>query len=185
VPDNRRLRLFFALWPDPAVREHLWQATRPAVTASAGRPVIRDNLHMTLAFLGSVDAELLPDVRAAAAGLQMPGFDFILDEMAFWARPGIVLAQPSEVPQALSELVGALWQALEPLPLAARPGRYRPHVSLARKAKRPLDLALQAPLSWCVREFFLARSITDPAGARYEPLARYHLIQAGGGSNRT
>ena len=136
---------------------------------------------MTLAFLGSVNAALLPEIRAAAADMQMPGFEFSLDEVGFWARPRVVVIQPSSFPRELPELVNALWQALEPLQLTGNPGAgglYRPHVTVARKAL-PAELVLETPVHWTVRDFCLVSSVTDPAGARYEPLARYHLMQPG------
>ena len=77
---------------------------------------------MTLAFLGSVNAALLPEIRAAAADMQIPGFEFSLDEVGFWARPRVVVIQPSSFPRELPELVNALWQALEPLQLTGNPG---------------------------------------------------------------
>lgn len=174
------LRLFFALWPDAALREQIWWASRRAVAACTGRPVVKENLHVTLAFLGNVNAGLLPGIRAAAADIQMPGFEFSLDEMGFWARPKALVVQPSSFPQELPELVNALWRALEPLQLSGNPGAggvYRPHVTVARKAVCPTELVLEAPVCWTARDFCLVRSVTDPAGARYEPLARYHLIQ--------
>jgi 2'-5' RNA ligase len=179
--------LFFALWPDEEFREQLWQATRIAVKAAVGagaaRPVSRDNLHLTLAFLGNVDPELLPKVRAAGAELQMPGFDLTLDQLGFWSRPGILLARPEVIPPALPQLVDGLWKSLAPLQLAAGPGIYRPHITLARKAKSSPTTELAEPLNWRVSDFCLVSSITDPAGARYEPLARYHLIQPVAGAS--
>ena len=174
------LRLFFALWPGETVRDQIWRVSRPAVAACNGRPVVPENLHMTLAFLGSVNAALLPEIRAAAADMQIPGFEFSLDEVGFWARPRVVVIQPSSFPRELPELVNALWQALEPLQLTGNPGAgglYRPHVTVARKAL-PAELVLETPVRWTVRDFCLVSSVTDPAGARYEPLARYHLLQA-------
>lgn len=175
------VRLFFALWPNDALREQIWRVSRRGVTACEGRPVIRDNLHMTLAFLGSVNAELLPRIRAAAADIQMPGFEFRLDEMGYWVRPRALVIQPASFPAALPALVQALWQALGPLQLTGKPGAagaYRPHVTIARKAVCPAELVLETPVHWVVRDFCLVSSVTDPAGARYEPLARYHLLQA-------
>lgn len=137
---------------------------------------------MTLAFLGSVPAALLPEIRAAAAGIQAPGFDLSLDAMGFWGRAKALVIEPSSFPQELPALVDALWRALAPLQLTGNPeagGLYRPHVTLALKAACPAELALEAPVRWPVRDFVLARSVTDPAGARYEPLARYHLMQPG------
>ena len=161
------------------MREQIWRVSRPAVAACEGRPVVRENLHMTLAFLGSVNAALLPKIRAAAADMHMPGFEFGLDEMGFWARPRVVVFQPSSFPRELPELVNALWQALEPLRLIGNPGAnglYRPHVTVARKAASA-ELVLETPVRWTVRDFCLVSSVTDPAGARYEPLARYHLLK--------
>jgi 2'-5' RNA ligase len=177
VPESRSLRLFFALWPGDALRGQIWDATRPAVATSGGRAVARENLHLTLAFLGNVEPALLARVREAAARVKMPGFELIVDQLGFWSRPRILLAQPSVYPRALPALVAALWKSLESLPLAAGPGAYLPHITLARKARDEPGLSLGVPLTWRVRDFYLVSSVTDPAGARYEPLARYHLIQ--------
>src|SRR5690606_10650260 len=50
-----RHRVFYALWPDEETRASLARATRHAVRRCGGRPIRRENLHITLAFLGSVD----------------------------------------------------------------------------------------------------------------------------------
>jgi 2'-5' RNA ligase len=70
VERGERLRLFCALrLPDDVVDELVrWQREH----LTAGRVVPRDNLHVTLAFLGSPPADRVPDIlgalRGAAAG---------------------------------------------------------------------------------------------------------------------
>ena len=49
--EEENQRLFFALWPDEDARERLATVARDD---STGRWVSRDNLHVTLAFLGAV-----------------------------------------------------------------------------------------------------------------------------------
>ena len=49
-------RLFFALWPDEALRQQL-AVYPPMLKGCGGRLVVQDNLHITLAFLGSVDGD--------------------------------------------------------------------------------------------------------------------------------
>lgn len=183
MSESAARRLFFALWPDEAVRQALWKATRSCVKASGGRPVPRENLHLTLAFLGNVPQGLLPELRAAAARLSLPGFRFVLDSAGYWPRPRVAWVAPSRVPRQLPELVAALWRVLEGLPVQADTRPYRPHLTVARKVSRPGELALERSVDWPVSEFCLVQSVTDPTGARYELLARYHLLQPTGNGN--
>lgn len=62
------MRLFIALNPSEAERESIYQATAPL--RAAGLPVnwiSPASLHLTLKFLGEVDAERLPELTRAAA----------------------------------------------------------------------------------------------------------------------
>jgi len=52
--------MFFALWPDDAVRAQLAHWSRELHAVCGGRPTRVENLHLTLAFLGGVE-----DARAA------------------------------------------------------------------------------------------------------------------------
>jgi len=155
----------------------MWDLTRDCVRASGGRPVKRENLHLTLAFLGNIDAGMLPELRAAAAELHHPGFEFALDEPSFWPRPKVLVMQPSTFPDAMQGLAEGIRDAMAPFSLGHGSGAFRPHVTLARKAGPAPLQSLEAQLSWRATEFCLVSSVTDPGGARYEPLARYHLLQ--------
>ena len=100
-------RLFFALWPDPAVRAALAGVTA-RLTLPRGRLTPPQNLHVTLVFLGAADAARRACVEAAADGVQAEGFTVTLDRTGWWRRPQVFWAGSSVTPQPLLDLVGAL-----------------------------------------------------------------------------
>jgi len=189
---ERTRRLFFAFWPDEATREAMHHAARKAVRHSGGRPVPAVNLHVTVAFLGSVAESLRPEVERIGAAVAADGLGgeagagqegsrgeaagplvLLFDGLAFWAKPQVLVASCSQPPREVAALAARLWKAMRPLPIRPDLRPYQPHVTLARKVKKPApDLALK-PVSWPVSALTLVESVTDPAGARYEPLASW------------
>lgn len=65
----RTRRLFFAVWPPEEVRERIWSSLASLRDTTTGvRWIPPDRYHVTLRFMGDVDAALLPRlVRAAEA----------------------------------------------------------------------------------------------------------------------
>jgi len=177
---ERARRLFFAFWPDDATREALVHACRKAVRGSGGRPVAPANLHVTLAFLGSVAEPLLPALREAAATLPGEPVELTFDRIAFWPRPQVLVAACAAPPPATAELVARLWSRLAPLGIEPDPRPYAPHITLARKVRKPHpDLSMKL-VRWPVDDLALVESVTDPAGARYQVLSRWPLGAASG-----
>src|SRR5689334_16068701 len=80
-------RLFFALWPDEAMQAALADATRAVIATSDGTPVLAQNFHLTLAFLGAVPAsrtrELGDIARRVAVEAHGP-ITIVLDEIDYW-----------------------------------------------------------------------------------------------------
>jgi len=188
----KKIRLFFALWPDEALRETLAEAAGPLRAACDGRPVPKSNYHLTLAFLGGVEASRLDGIRDAAAGVAAgfaagfgtPGFELVLDTAGHWRRAGVAWLGARRPPEAAEQLAGFLWQALEPLGFAAEQRPFRPHLTVLRGCRRCVEVGPVAPVAWPVRDFVLVRSETRPEGARYEIVGRWGLARESGGSGR-
>jgi 2'-5' RNA ligase len=172
-PSTRRL--FFALWPNDGVREALAHATRKAARASGGRPVAIENLHSTLAFLGSVSDARFALAISSASQLRQPAFRLILDRLEHWPKQGVLCATCAHAPPAAGELAAELWKLLAQQGFARDGKPYRPHVTLARKVVKPHARGGMHPVEWAVHDFALVESVTAPEGARYSVLERWPL----------
>lgn len=167
-------RLFFALWPGAEVREGLARLSRQHA-GKTGKPVRVENLHITLAFLGPVGLPVRECIEAGADTVQGRSFTFVLNQMGWWPRPRVLWTGPSEVPEALSSLVGDLKQLCQNCGLEPERRPYRAHLTLARKVgKAPRSQAIEA-IQWPVNEFCLVQSRTLPTGAEYAVLRTWPL----------
>jgi RNA 2',3'-cyclic 3'-phosphodiesterase len=172
--------LFFALWPDEAVRVQM-EALATALDCDhhpRGRLLKPARYHLTLQFLGEhaeVTPQLVEDAMKAAGRVQAPAFDLSLDRAgSFHNVWWLGSAQP---PQGLQ----ALWQALSIELMHARvkvvsPGRFTPHVTVVRDAAARLPPTPVAPIEWRVREFVL---IDSQPPRPYTILHRWPLQDAG------
>lgn len=192
-------RLFFALWPDERMRTAMAQATREAAQASGGRPVPAANLHVTLAFLGSVPERLLPQLAViarrtaasacgedAASASGGPGLDLVFEHLEYWRAAQVLCAVPLRPPAPLAALARKLQERLTEGGFApdqktsqsagsniAKP--FRPHVTLARKALRPPRPMAMEAVTWSFAELALIASETRPEGAEYRLVEPFTL----------
>jgi 2'-5' RNA ligase len=170
-----RARVFFALWPDAAVRGALADTARRMHRALHGRRTREDSIHLTLAFVGDIGVERLAPLLAPPAEVTTRAFGLTLDEWGCWPRNGIGWVAPSRVPDRLRELVAALeeWLRGAGFDLESRP--YSPHITLTRKAHcAPLPDAMP-PIEWQVAEFVLVQSQLAQDGSRYRTIGRWPL----------
>jgi 2'-5' RNA ligase len=167
------LRLFFALWPDDATRARLADWTQAIHRASGGRAMRPENVHLTLAFLGSTDAALLPSIVAAASRVAPRRFTLRIDEPGYWRHNQIAWAGVREVPPELAALVGDLRAALlgASVPFDVKP--FVAHTTLVRKARPGFKLPELGSIDWPVRDFVLVRSVTASDGSAYEVVRRW------------
>ncbi len=176
----RKRKLFFALWPDEATRQRLVDATRDISAGGVRMPAA--NLHMTLVFVGYVDETTQRCMEAAAQLIDMPSFVIQLDRIDSFGQK-ILWAGSSKPPEALFTLQAQLDTRLaDACGYQPEARRYRPHVTLERKLKQPLQAELDAPVIWKADRFALVESITSPeqgAPPRYEPLRFWSLSPHG------
>ena len=175
--DEKRQRLFFALWPDEGVRTVLDKSAGKLLGKRVKR-VAASNLHITLAFAGSVSGRVRTCLEAAAGDIHVPCFEFCINRVGHWPRPRILWAGPTHIPGELWSLAGALRQALEDCGIETGTRPYHPHVTLARKVSKCPDSVEFPPFHWSISHFSLVESVTDPAGVRYRVLRSWALGSA-------
>jgi len=169
-------RIFFALWPDAALRKrlslraHLIPVERPA------RRVPDHNLHLTLHFIGNVSFDELDCLQPAARKLVAPRFELSLDCYGHFAKPRVAWLGCGEVPEALQMLHQQLGECLQPCGYRPEKRRYNPHVTVARKMKSAPAMEMFEPLGWKVDNFVLVESRAVDGGVRYEVIETYPLI---------
>ena len=172
-------RLFFALWPDEALRDAIYKASRGAVEMSGGRPVPRENLHITLAFLGGISDAAAEQAAAAADEVLEGSFEFALDEFGFWPTSQVVWYGCSTPPAMTRSLALKLRERLQARSLRPDSNKFVPHVTLARWVHKAGPFMPAARIPWKVDEFALIRSETRASGVEYTPLARWPLGRQG------
>jgi 2'-5' RNA ligase len=165
-------RVFFALWPDDATRSALRFATQRAVQACGGRPIAKANLHLTVAFLGELTAEGLAKAREVPP-IHVGEFEITLDALGVWPESKILWLAPMAPPPALGELEAQLWDGLAERGFRAEERIYRPHVTLARRARAVEETV--APVRWQVRELALVESLPYGKNVHYEVLQTWPL----------
>lgn len=165
------LRLFFAIPCSPQLAQDIneWRARN----AIDGKPVACENLHLTLAFLGSQPRGQVKTLEAIAAGLNPTEFTLHLDRLARW-KNGLLHLAPSKIPLALTDLEHSLREQLlvSGFSLETRP--FKPHLTLARHCPR-LPTASTPTFDWPATEFALFASENTARGTRYHALERWPL----------
>lgn len=176
---NKPQRLFFALWPDNALRQQLVSRSRPLMETVRGRPLPDEKLHITLVFLGDTDARQRDCVETMATRVAEEvacrPFELTLDRFGHWSRSRVLWFGSSETPEPLTLLVDRLSVGAREcgFSLDARP--FRAHLTLMRKVSRAPKEWPVAPLPWPVNGFALVRSVPVPQGVQYEVLREWPL----------
>lgn len=173
------MRLFIAVYPTDEAADHLaayvqeLHVSRAAAEGVNTRLAPRSNWHVTLAFLGEVPDERLPDVETALARVAAAPFTVKVAGGGRFGRGRFTIlwaALGGDVP-ALTRLSRAVRRELSraKLPFDRKP--FRPHLTIARPgdridreqvaADRAALNAYEGPL-WRVAEVVLMRSHPGP-----------------------
>jgi 2'-5' RNA ligase len=178
------VRAFLALDLPEAAREacaSLVRELRARPDGDGVRWVRPGNYHVTLRFLGNVEAERVGELAArvrAATGDVAP-FRAALGALhAFPPRRPRVVAVGLEPEAPLRELAARVETGVVEAGLAPERRRFRPHVTLGRVRSRrapSLEGAACEESDWPVRELVLLRSDLGREGSTYTDLERIPL----------
>ena len=166
----QKLRLFFALWPDKQTRLALSHWRDVLRHQTGGRAMETEDLHLTLAFIGDVAAELRDPIALAVEPVQARRFPLKIDRPDYWKHNRIVWAGCAQVPPILEELVVELRSALLKTGIRFDDKAFVPHITLLRNAPRDFELADLRPIEWQIDRFVLLQSA---AGQR----PRYRVLK--------
>ncbi|GAB6164671.1 RNA 2',3'-cyclic phosphodiesterase [Thermostilla marina] len=133
-----RIRTFVAVDLDPAIVDGAGRAIARLRTSGADVKWVRpENMHLTLKFLGDVDARDVYDVCRAVqqAVAELPPFTVQVDGLGAFPtldRPRVVWMGITEGGPQLIELADRVEQALVPLGFRREARKFRPHITLGR-----------------------------------------------------
>lgn len=187
---DAQLRLFVACELPDEVLNALSQVQDDLERAGAERLrwVRPEGIHLTLKFLGEVEAALVDDVIASLSACIQPFvFRLSLSRLGGFGgrRLRVVWVGLDGQTQELSELAKTVERELEPLGFQAERRPFTPHLTLARVRDRAsaaererLSDLLESHTMLSLPEFSLSRaaliqSILGPGGAMYRTISRF------------
>ncbi len=180
LTSGRSVRVFFAIWPEEAIRRQLCGLSEKLAVASSGRMMREESIHLTLVFLGEVRSSQLDMLRSAANIVKEQSFDFIVDRVSYWKYNRLVYATAGEVPQRLLKLVDSLKALMSANGFLFGNRTFRPHITLVRKVGLnclPKSLHyLDTPIIWPVNDWVLVKSEQASDRTVYTPIGRWALI---------
>jgi 2'-5' RNA ligase len=175
LPTPDRIRAFFALVPDEAVRLQFLALAREVARRSRGRSISGEHVHLTLAFLGDVPTQSLESIRDIGEAMPRTGASLAFDTLGAWRASGVAWVAPSVLPSALGTLHARLYAALTEAGFALENRPFRPHVTLARRCVQPHPRQQSTPIHWPVRKLSLIGSELRADGPVHTTLAEWTL----------
>jgi 2'-5' RNA ligase len=183
------MRAFFCIELEDEIKEQLDGITQSLKRRNEARVswVKRENLHVTIKFLGEIAPERVEELRLAAevASEGIGPFELELDLLGAFPhpeRPRVIWAGSSSPPEELLRLHEQLERELAPLGFPPEGKPYTPHITLGRvKERNRAKIGRLGERMGKVEPFhFVAKasgltlmeSRLSPSGATYTPIFR-------------
>jgi 2'-5' RNA ligase len=168
------IRCFVALQPDAAARDWLDQLAHAQHSLFPhARRMHRDNLHLTVAFIGALDGAIARHVAQQLATQTVETFDWTLGDVGVFERARVLWVGSTD--RRLDALAVRVRRLLDALDVHYDRKPFVAHVTLLRKlprsASRSAARRIEPPILWRVAAPVLLQSKTDRDGTRYTPVA--------------
>ena len=174
--EKQEIRLFFALWPNDALRAQLHRASNTISVERPARRVPHCNLHLTLHFIGNVFLGEMDCLRQQARLVEGEAFELSIDRQGHFRKPRVAWLGCREIPAALRELHEQLGRRLQQCDYQPEKRHYNPHVTVARKIGAIADSASFAPIAWKVEAFSLVEVRQIENGVQYRVIETLPLL---------
>lgn len=180
------MRLFTAIELPDDVRAKAWEFERALMTNYRyARWVARENLHLTLIFIGEIGPDRAEGVKEALSEVRGKPFTVSLEGLgSFPEKKPIARVLWIGVGEGLEELIGLAEKVRRALaPLGIKDDKaFHPHLTLAR-GRRETGIPLQrlgspafGPVGFKLGHFSLMESKLRPEGPIYTRVASYPLV---------
>jgi 2'-5' RNA ligase len=174
------MRCFVALQPDEAALDRLDQlAGEQHARFPSARRMRRENLHLTLAFIGALDTDRARQVAARLAAEPSTPLDWSLDSVGAFAAARVLWVGGNDA--RLDALAARSRRLLDDLGVPFDRKPFVAHVTLLRnvprQAAREATRRLEPPIVWHAGAPVLLESSTGADGIRYLPVQ----VQPGNG----
>ncbi len=169
------MRLFVAIDLPEDIKQQIGALQFGVPDAKWSQP---ENAHITLAFLGEIDASDMPDIALSLGRINVPSFDLQIEGVGVYGndkRPRVLWAGIGNAP-ALQHLHQKITQTLSSSGVTFEDRRFSPHITLARVQKSPYtrvreyltEYSLFKTRPFHVDQFTLFSSILGRTGPHYE-----------------
>lgn len=165
------MRLFFGIGFEEKTKERLVEVQDAVIeNARKGNFTRRENLHLTLVFLGKTDRAVVPDLQNILQEFQFRPFDLVLNNLGvFEKRGGAVVWIGVQSNRSLFLLHRSLTRSLEKAGIQIEQLDFIPHVTLGRRVR------WKDPESWMEKAGF-----EGTISARADKITLYHSHQIEG-----
>ena len=167
------MRLFIAVLFDEKTVDRL-AALRDALhdcCSGAGSFVPRENLHLTLEFLGECSPAERDRVISVMEEMSFAPFPVVMDRIGFFARPdGDIWWAGAEESEQLMKLQRDLHRALLDEGFHLEKRRYRPHITLGRRVVTTMRSGRIEPIEGSIESVSLMLSERIGGRMAYTPL---------------
>ena len=153
---------------------HLYTLDRP--------PVPRDNLHITLVFMGMAEPVQIKKLIDQLQRLKCDNFSLNINRTEYWREPKNLHLAPTIIPPKLLDLQRNVNQIVEKSGLQWEKRPYRPHMTLYRGVTQAqfddllLDGLPEPHVDIPIEHFAIYESVSDANGVHYDLLEQFDLV---------
>jgi len=170
----KKHRVFFAILPSPDVLGDIATIQQKHQINGAHYTPL-EKVHITLLFLGSLNAKTVVTVKEHAAKVQVKKFNISFDKTGIFKKTQILWLGTSKINTEISNLHDDLYQQIKRHGVSLEKRKFKPHITLARKFVSNHFTNPPEPINFSVTHFYLMESIPIQGGVKYEILETYPL----------